>query len=416
MPRPTPFHPRTAALCHSYRWKEWAGYLAVCSFDTVIDREYFSVRQSAGLLDVSPLYKVDVTGPDAARFLARVMSRDITKLAVGRVVYLCWCDERGHVLDDGTVARLDEHHYRVTSSEPWLAWFGRFARGYDVALADTSKSVAALALQGPLSRAILSQGADAGLLDRMRFFDITRTRFADIDLWISRTGYTGDLGFELWVDPDRALDLWDRLMDLGADYGIEPMGLDALDVTRMEAGFILQGVDYFSARGCMLDRRKSNPYEVGLGWTVKLDRDPFVGSEALRRAKNTPSWELVGLEVSWPELEALYDRFRMPPSLPVGGWRAGIPVYATDGRRQVGYASSGSWSPTLKKPLALATVEVGLARPGTPLRIEHTVEYERHTVTATVVPRPFYDPPRKKALGPSAPKKTGAARKGGVAA
>lgn len=401
MPRPTPFHPRTAALCHSLRWKDWAGYAAVCSFDPVIDREYFSVRQTAGLLDVSPLYKTEVTGPDAARFLSRVMSRDLTALKVGRVTYLCWCDERGHVQDDGTVARLDRQHFRVTSSEPWLAWFGRFARGFDVQITDSTRDLAALALQGPLSREILKQGTDAALMDGLRFFGVKRTTFDGVPLWISRTGYTGDLGYELWVAPDRALDLWDRLIALGAPYGIEPMGLDALDVTRMEAGFILQGVDYFSARGCVLDRRKSNPFEIGLGWTVQLDRDPFVGSEALQAAQRAPAWELVGLEVSWPELEALYDRFKLPPSLPVGAWRTGIPVYGPDGRQQVGYATSGAWSPTLKRPYALATVKPGLAALGTQLRIEHTVEYERHSVSATVVKRPFFDPPRKTATGAS---------------
>lgn len=404
MPRPTPFHPRTAALCASYRWKEWAGCYAVCAFDTVIDREYFAVRHTAGLLDVSPLYKYEVKGPDAGRFLSRVMSRDLTDLKVGRVVYLCWCDERGHVLDDGTVSRLDDQHYRVTSSEPWLGWFGRFARGFDVMLEDSSKRLAALALQGPLSREILKQGADAALLDRMRFFGVKKTRFAGVDLWLSRTGYTGDLGYELWVEADHALELWDRLIALGAPYGLEPMGLDALDVTRMEAGFILQGVDYFSARGCIIDRRKSNPYELGLGWTVDLERQPFVGSEALIEAQRSPRWALVGLEVSWTELEALYDRYTLPPELPVGAWRTGVPVYGPDGR-QVGQATSGAWSPTLKKPLALASVAAHLARDGTKLWIEHTVEYERSRVAATVVPRPFFDPPRKKALGPTAEKR-----------
>jgi len=367
----------------------------------VIDREYFAVRQTAGLLDVSPLYKTEVSGPDAGALLDRIMSRPVSKLGVGRVVYLCWCDERGHVLDDGTVARLGERHYRVTSSEPWLAWFQRFARGLDVTLEDSSERLAALALQGPLSREILKRGADPGMLDKMKFFAVKKTRYADIDLWISRTGYTGDLGYELWVESERALDLWDRLLELGADYGIEPMGLDALDVTRMEAGFILQGVDYFSARGCIIDRRKSNPYEIGLGWTVDLERGPFVGSEALAKASKTPTWATVGLEVSWPELEALYDRYTLPPSLPVGAWRTGLPVYGADGT-QVGQATSGAWSPTLKKPLALATVRAEHAKDGTKLQIEHTVEYERGRVTATVVPRPFYDPPRKKALGPGA--------------
>lgn len=401
MPRPTPFHPRTAALCTSYRWKEWAGYYAVCSYDTVIDREYFAVRHAAGLLDVSPLYKIEVTGRDAGRFLSRVLSKDVSGLGVGRATYLCWCDERGHVLDDGTVHRLGEQHYRLTASEPWMAWFGRFTRGYDVQLEDSSKKLAALALQGPLAREILKQGADAATLDKMKFFGVKAMKFSGLDVWISRTGYTGDLGYEIWVDAEQAVPLWDRVMAAGADYGIEPMGLDALDVTRMEAGFILQGVDYFSARTCIIDSRKSNPYEIGLGWTVELDRAPFVGQEALRGAEKASTWATVGLEVSWAELEALYDRWRLPPELPVGAWRTGVPLYAQDGR-QIGQATSGAWSPTLKKPLALGCVRAEHAAIGQKLNIEHTVEYERHRVAATVVPRPFYDPPRKKALGPSA--------------
>jgi aminomethyltransferase len=395
MPVPTPFHPRTAALATSLRWKEWAGFHAVSSFGMQHEPEYFAVRHAAGLLDVSPLYKYEVTGPDAADFLAYVSARDVARLAVGDVAYGCWCDEQGHVLDDGTVFRRGEHEYRVTSADPSFAWFAHHTRGFRVEVQDVSERLAALALQGPRARAILEALCD-GELGSLGFFKGGRARLAGVDVDVTRTGYTGDLGYEIWMEREQALPVWDALMEQGAPHGLLPMGLDALDVCRVEAGFILLGVDYFSARRCLVDSQKSTPYEIGLGWTVHTKRGPFLGRDALLKEKaRGPAWSLVGLVVDWDELEQLYDSFGLPPSLPTHAWRGGVPVHA-DGQ-QVGQATSGTWSPLLKQNLALASVRAGFDRPGMRLQIEVTVEYQRRRVTATVVKTPFFDPERKRA-------------------
>jgi aminomethyltransferase len=396
MPRKTPFHPRTEALCTSYAWKEWAGYLAVCNYDRHSEREYFSIRHAAGLIDVSPLYKVEVTGPDASAFLARVWCRDITKCRVGQVVYSTLCDVHGKCLDDGTVSRLGREHFRVTSSESWIAWFQRLARGFDVSLEDSTHRIASLALQGPHARDVLREITEFDV-DRMRFFRARPTKIGGVPVVLSRTGYTGDLGYELWCDNDRALDLWDAVVQAGRIWGLEPIGLDALDVARIEAGFVLQGVDYVSARCCVIEARKSTPSEAGLGWTVDLtDRPAFIGQQALLREQETGQrWDLVGLELDWAELAALYGSYGLPPHLAPSASRDPVPVYNGAGK-QVGQATSHTWSPHLKKYIALAQVRQGNAAIGTQLQIEHTVEFERRRVTATVVERPFFDPARKK--------------------
>ena len=394
MPIPTPFHERTQSLCTSYRWKDWAGYCAVSSYDTSHEREYFAFRESAGLLDVTPLYKYEVSGPDASALLARMMVRDLSKLKVGRVAYTCWCDDDGKVIDDGTVSRLGESHFRVTSADPSLYWLQALSRGLDVQLEDSSTRLAALALQGPTSRAILRDaGAD---VEGLKFFGVTRTAIQSIPVWISRTGYTGDLGYEVWVEREQALSVWDALMTAGGPHGIEAAGLDALDVTRIEAGFILLGVDYYSSHKVILESRKSTPLELGFGWMVDLERGNFIGRDAIAaEMKRGSIWQLVGLEVSWEELEALYASFNLPPSLPATARRDALPVYDAEGK-QVGQATSHTWSPLLKKYLAIASVHRGFEAKGTKLQIEHTVEYERRKVAATVAPTPFYDPERKR--------------------
>ncbi|MEO8277826.1 MAG: aminomethyltransferase family protein [Thermoanaerobaculia bacterium] len=405
MPIPSPFHERTAPLCLSYRWKDWAGYCAVASFDTSHEREYFAFRETAGLLDVSPLFKYEVSGPDANRLLTRMMTRDVSKLKVGRVAYSCWCDDEGRVVDDGTVARLDENHYRVTAADPSLHWLEDCSRGLDVKLEDSSARLAALALQGPNSRAILKSivRPDSGTdMDSLKFFGVMKASIDGIPVWISRTGYTGDLGYEIWMESPQALPIWDALISAGKPLGIEPAALDALDVTRIEAGFILLGVDYYSSPKVVLEARKSTPLELGFAWMVDgpgselATRGNFIGREAIAAEKaRGAAWHLVGLEVSWEELEALYESFDLPPSLPATARRDGLPVYSEDGR-QIGKATSHTWSPILKKYLVIASVHRGYEAKGTRLLLEHTVEFERRKVTATVVPTPFFDPERKR--------------------
>lgn len=394
MPIESPFHPRTAPLCTSFRWKEWAGYLAVCSYDTSHDREYMAIRNAAGLIDVTPLFKYEVTGQDAAAFLSYVWTRDIRKLKDGQVVYGCFCDDEGKVLDDGTVTRWNAEHYRMTSADPSYHWLARHAHGFDVRIEDVSNKLAALALQGPTSRAILQEICSDDVSE-LRFFRALETRIKRKKVEITRTGYTGDLGYELWMPNEKALEIWDVLIDAGHKHGIEPLGLDALDVSRIEAGFILAGVDYTSSRFALIEAQKSTPYELGLDWTVHLERERFIGQEALREEKeHGPKQRLVGLDIDWEETEKLFDSHGLPPSLPSHAWREGIPVY--DGGSQVGRATSGAWSPLLKRNLALATVDSRFATVGTHLNIEVTVEYRREKVRATVIDRPFFDPERKR--------------------
>jgi aminomethyltransferase len=396
MPVGTPFHPRTLELCTSLFYKDWSGYYTVCSYDTCHEREYFALRNAAGLIDVSPLYKYEVHGKDAAAFLSRVMVKDVNKLQVGRCTYLCWCDDHGKVLDDGTVSRLGDTYYRVTAAEPTFAWLVQHSRRFDVTIEDSSDRIGTLSLQGPNSCGILKNVSDADL-DGLRYFGLTKAKLDGVDLCISRTGYTGDLGYEIWVERDNALRVYDAIMAGGRDYRIQPVGLDAMDIARIEAGYIMNGVDYLGANTCVIESRTRTPYEIGLGWTVDLNRDPFIGQDALKAAKaNGPTSAIVGLVYDWPAFERLFDEFGLPPQLSEGAWRSPIPVYNKKGTH-VGQATSGAWSAILKDNLALATVRSGYAKPGTVLQIEVTVEYERRRVPAVVTRMPFFDPPRKRA-------------------
>ena len=398
MPAPTPFHPRTFALNSSLLYKEWAGCYAPKRYDVYLDREYYAVRHQATVMDATPLYKYEVRGKDASALLSRIMVKGFAKFAVGRVSYVCWCDEHGKVLDDGTVTRLASEHFRVTSADPALGWFSRHARGLDVALDDSSRTIAALALQGPRSRDVL-RGLVGNEIDGLKFFRALSTRLpgrGGIDLTITRTGYTGDLGYELWVANEHALALWDAVLEAGRTHGLLPMGLDALDVVRVEAGFLLGGVDYTSARRAPIERQKSSPYELGFDWMVDLEREPFVGRDSLRRDRRAgPRRRFVGLEIAWDDFERIYERYELPPHLETGTSRDGVPLYRSG--RQVGYATSRTWSPLLKRYLGLATIESDLAADGTELEIEVTCEYERHRARAHVRPLPFFDPERKKA-------------------
>jgi aminomethyltransferase len=395
MPIPSPFHERTLALCGSMHWKEWAGFYSVCSYDTSHEMEYFAFRNAAGLIDVTPLFKYDVSGPDAQALLTKVMAKNISKLKLGQVTYCCWCDDQGKVIDDGTVTRLEENIFRVTAADPSFTWIERYARGFDVKIEDITEKIGALSLQGPNSREILKQCCDADM-DKLKFFYSVKTKFKDFPAIITRTGYTGDLGFEIWVDNAHAVKLWDVLMAEGQAYGLAPCGLDAMDVTRIEAGFILAGVDYHSARHAMIESHKSTPYEIGLGWTVNLKRDAFNGQAALKAEKKSGSkLQMVGLSLDWDELEAMYKEHDLPPGICSAPWRSAVPVY-DHANRYIGRATSGTWSPILKKNLALATVDAEFAKEGTELQMECTVEYERRTITAVVSKTPFFNPERKR--------------------
>jgi len=365
------------------------------SYELTHDREYWAIRAAAALLDVSPLFKYRIRGRDAALLVDRVVTRDVRHLEVGRVVYTPWCEERGKVLDDGTLTRLAEDEFRLTAAEPNLRWLHQNAAGLAVTIEDVSDTMAALAVQGPASREILKAAVEADV-DGLRFFHATSGTIRGIPVSLTRTGYTGDLGFELWLEARHAEAVWDHLMERGRPYGLAPCGMLALDVARIEAGLLLIEVDYVPARKALIEARTSSPFELGLGWTVKLEKPYFVGQSALRREQAAGSaWQFRGLEVEWDALERLYAEFGLPPELPTVAWRTSVPVYAGD--RQVGYATSGCWSPLLKRYLALAHLRTPYATPGTRLAMEVTVEHQRRRAPAWVRPLPFFDPPRKRA-------------------
>jgi aminomethyltransferase len=379
----------------SHNWRVWSGYLVASSYEVLHDHEYHAIRNSTALIDVSPLYKYDVGGRDALKFVNRVMTRDAAKCAVRQAMYTCLCDEEGKVIQDGTLFRWDENRFRFHLAEPSLRWFQMSASGLEVEIQDVSEAVAAIAVQGPTSREIVRRLWN-GEVDRLKFFRFACADVGKIPAVISRTGYTGDLGYELWVPAVHAEELWDVVMEAGKPHGIVPAGMLALDVARLEAGFILLDVDYTSAEKALIPSQKYSPFEIGLGWTVSFDKENFVGRRALQEERGRGSArQLVGLEIQWDDYERLYREAGLAPQLPATAWRGGIPVY--QGSKQVGQATTGGWSPTIKKYVALATVQSKFSHAGTALSMEMTVEHARKTVGARVVKTPFFDPPRKKA-------------------
>lgn len=395
MPVGSPFHPRTFALCESLNYREWAGYYAVSAYEATHEHEYNAIRNGAALIDVSPLFKYLVSGPDATRLVNRIVTRDVARLAPGQVVYTTWCNEQGKVIDDGTVTRLDESTYRWTAADPTLRWIRQNAHGLQVQLEDISESMAALAVQGPMSARLLQAVGVAGV-SSLKYFRATSGEIAGVPLGISRTGYTGDLGYELWMPRDRALEVWDALMVEGRRYGARPAGMLALDVARIEAGLLLIDVDFMSARRAVVDAQTYSPFEMGLDRLVTLEKEPFVGHAALRAERARPATKrIVGLALDWDDIERTHARYGLSPHVSAAASRTHVPVYL-DGRH-VGKATSTTWSPTLKRMIALATIEGRHAAPGTRVDVELTVEAVRHQVSATVVPTPFFNPPRKMA-------------------
>jgi glycine cleavage system T protein (aminomethyltransferase) len=393
VPVGTAFHERTLALCESLNYREWSGYYTVSAYELHHEHEYNAIRNSAALIDISPLFKYRVTGRDATKFVNRVIARDITKVSVDQVIYCCWCDPEGKVIDDGTITRLGENDYRWTAADPNLRWFQQNALGLNVKIDDISEQTAALALQGPTSGKVLKAVADANITN-LKYFRLTHGKIAGVPVDISRTGYTGDLGYEIWMPWKDALRVWDKIVSEGEVFDVHPAGMIALDVARIEAGLILIDVDYTSSKKALIDSQKYSPWEIGLGKLVDLKKDNFVGRKALaEEAKKGPQRALVGLEIDWNEVEALYDKMGMAPQVPSTASRIAVPVYR--GGRHVGRATSTTWSPTLKKMIALASVGRDHSVKGATLQIEMTVEAVRHTVSASVVALPFFNPPRK---------------------
>ena len=394
MPIGTAFHERTFSLCESLNYREWSGYYAVSSYETHHEHEYNAIRNAAALIDISPLFKYRISGPDATRLVDRIITRDMRNVSVGQVVYTPWCDEHGKVIDDGTVSRVAENTYRWTAADPSLRWFTQNAAGMDVNIEDISESVAALALQGPTSARLLKSLVRDADLENLKYFRVTRASVKGIPVEISRTGYTGDLGYEIWAPAAEALAVWDLLIEHGRPFDIRPAGMLALDVARIEAGLLLIDIDFNSSKKALIDSQKYSPFEMGLGRLVSLDKNRFIGQAALRNEHRFgPGREIVGLEIDWPQVEAFYEAVGLPPAVSPIASRVAVPIYRDS--VQVGKATSSTWSPTLKKMIALATLQRSYTKPGTNVQFEITVEAIRHRVRATVVKTPFFNPKRK---------------------
>jgi aminomethyltransferase len=395
----TAFHPVTAPLNRKQQWREWSGYFASSAYADAHDIEYNAIREAAALIDVSPLFKYVVGGADARLLVDRVITRDATKLTPGRVYYTPWCDEHGKVIDDGTVHGLDDGTFRWTAADPQLRWLRMNTAGLDVTIDDTTAETAAVALQGPQSRAVLEAATGQSFADlgyfrrRASSFKVGRRKVA-ID--VSRTGYTGDLGYELWVAADQAVALWEALWAAGRDHAIRPAGMLALDVVRLEAGLVLLEVDYTSARHAMNPDQNYSPGEIGLGRLVSFDKADFVGRLALEREHQAggPARRLVGLQLDWYGIEGLFSAQGLPPAISPVVDRSPRPVFV--GGRQVGRATSVGWSPILKQAIALASVPPSHEPLGSRLDVEWTVEGRRGRVAATVVELPFLDLERKR--------------------
>jgi aminomethyltransferase len=395
VPIGTAFHPRTASLAESLSYRDWAGYYSVSAYETHHDHEYNAIRNACALIDISPLFKYRVHGPGASRLVNRVITRDVSRLQVGQVWYTPWCDDEGKVIDDGTVTRIGENAFRWTAAHPNLRWLVENAHGLDARVEDLSEQVAALALQGPTSRALLSRVV-ATPIDELKYFRAMHNEIAGVPVDISRTGYTGDLGYEIWIPWDRALAVWDALADAGGAFDLHAAGMLALDVARVEAGLLLIDVDFHSSRKALSDAQKYTPAELGLGRLVDLKKPAFVGRRALlaehRRGQRR---QIVGLELEWTAVEALYEAVGLPPAVAAQTSRVAVPVY--QGRAQVGRATSTTWSTTLKKMIALATIDRPHFVMGSRVEMEVTVEATRHRAPARVVPTPFFNPARKTA-------------------
>ncbi|HIA53635.1 MAG TPA: aminomethyl transferase family protein [Candidatus Melainabacteria bacterium] len=394
MLKTTPLHSRTSALMQANQWRRWAGYCVASSYEMTHDREYYAIRNACVLLDVSPLCKYSIKGADALKFLNRLVTRDVSKISVGGMLYTPWCDSRGKILDDGTIAQLGENEYRLTSAEPNMRWLQDNAVGMQVEIFDVSDKIASMSLQGPRSRELLMTLCNAPL-GGVKYYEFVNTKIAGVDVMISRTGYTGDLGFELWVDAAKAEKVWDAVVEAGKAFALQPAGIWALDVARIEAGLIMLDIDYTPANKAMTDGQTSTPIELGLNWAISWKKGNFVGRKALLAEKeNGSTIQFVGLEIDHKEFERQHHELGLTVPYPFMAWRAVIPLYV-DGS-QVGYATSGVWSPTLKKYLAFGHVQPKYAQPGSVVTIDLTVDRYRRPFNAKVTKLPFFNPPRKK--------------------
>lgn len=397
MIRQTPFHERTAEANQTGLWSHWSGYLAADRYQASEKFEYFAVRNTAGVFDTSPLYKYMIHGRDAERFLAGVLTRDIRKCRPGQAHYTAWCDDDGWVVEDGVILRLSDNEFLLTAARQNQAYLDDLSDGYSVAVDDVSEEYGALAFQGPNSRMLLQQLAPE--IEGLGYFRVAEAKIGDTPVWISRTGYTGDLGYEIWVGGDRALDVWDRLFEVGTPYGVLPFGQDALMTTRIEAGLILIDIDFQSARYAWNDDQRATPLELNMGWMIRdLEEDDraFIGRRAIERekAEKTSRWRTVGIMVDWQDWDRVYnDRGLVPPKdhRPASG---AMMLYDTDDR-QIGWTPSFCYSPMLQRHIGIARIEPAHASVGSNVRLEVTIDHRYDMVAAEVTRMPFYNPSRK---------------------
>ncbi len=397
MPIPTPFYARLAEHCPNHQWRDWAGKWAVSQYGTNHDHEYFSIRDSAGLLDISPLFKYDVTGKDAEKLINRVITRNIAKCKRGQVYYTPWCDDDGKVVDDGTVWRLGDDRFRVTCAEAHLRWFEDCGFMMDAEVKDVTDSIAAVALQGPRSQAILSELVDPAAMASLKFFYLLETEVDGFSITVTRTGYTGDLGYEIWMDAAHAEPFWDRITKAGENHGMALIGIHALDQARIEAGLIMAEVDYHSANHAVIESQKSSPYEISLGWTVDLKKRDFIGKAALAKEKKNvqpTSSRFVGVDIDWLDLEASYEQVGLPPQVSSLPCRDTTPIYV--GERQVGRITSKCYSPLIKKYIGIGTIEQQFAYEGARVEVEITVDHVRKRTSGAISSLPFYSSPLKR--------------------
>ena len=381
----TPFATRVRAACEVGQWEDWKGYITPVAYEDV-ELEYFAVRNSTGVFDLSPMTKYRITGADAQAFLNRVMTRDVRRLAPGQVGYAVWCNDAGTVLDDGTLFHLAQGEYRLCAQERCLDWLEWSALGLNVAIADETADVAALAVQGPTSCAALKAMGLEGL-EKLKPFGLTRFDFAGGELLVSRTGFTGDLGYELWVAPERAEALWDTLFEAGRDHLVRPMGTAALELARIEAGFVQAGVDFVPAEQVLRHGRGRSPFELGLGWLVDFGKGPFTGRNALLKEQEQGS------------------RFRFARLDVEGNKPAQESFILNRSGKVVGHVTSAAWCATAKRNLALASLEMPWGRPGDELFAEIYYSRELHwtrlQTRCTVMDGPAWDPPRRRRTPPA---------------
>jgi aminomethyltransferase len=399
MTRRTPFHSRTSVLNEGQRWEDWAGFLAASMYALDPLVEYNAVRLGCGLFDVSPLHKYEVRGPDAKALLQRMVVRNLAPSRPGRGFYTVWCNDNGKVIDDGAVFHVAENHLRLTSTLPSLEWLIDNSRGFDVTIEDVSEELVGLALQGPTSRDLLQKLTRVDL-SSLKFWHCTAAELSGFPALISRSGYTGDLGYEIFVCPDDAEEIWDAAMDLASAYQMRPCGLVALDMTRIEAGLPTIDAEFISAKQTLFEVQTISPFELGVGWMCKLDGDFFVGRDALIREKTqgTSRWNTVGIELEVTSIEKFFGEFDMPLHLPQRSWNEAVPIYSDEAQNDlIGRGTSGMWSPLLKKYIAIARIPPRFAALGSRFFIEEVIEAKAFSTPATVVEMPFFDPPRKRA-------------------